>query len=97
MGISTLYAHPLEHAITNILTIIVSGYIAGLSFTMIRIWHILALSNGILIAHGGYKWWKYNNLHDLHHRYKSYNYGALGFLDNFHGTLITLKDQKKKY
>jgi len=97
MGISTLYAHPLEHAISNLLPVIVSGYLAGLPIELMRWWHILTLSNGIIVSHGGYKWWGYNNLHDMHHVYQNCNYGALGFLDRFHNTARSMRDMKKKY
>ena len=83
-SISTFYAHPVEHALTNVIPVALSAYLTGLPFTLVRIWHILALINGLFISHGGYDIGQ--DFHDNHHLYVTCNYGAFKFLDWFHGT-----------
>lgn len=83
-AVSTFYAHPLEHALTNVIPVALSAYLVGLPFSLVRLWHLLALSNGIIVSHGGYDLGK--NFHDDHHVYVTCNYGAFGFLDTFYGT-----------
>jgi methylsterol monooxygenase len=84
--ISTLYCHPIEQVISNILPLILSGLISGLNINTMRAWHVLALSNTLISAHGGYKF--FGNFHDLHHKYKNCNYGIFGMLDKFHKTYL---------
>jgi len=84
MAISATYAHPFEHLLSNVLPLFFSARLAGLNYTTMRIWYVTALINTLLIAHGGYA---LNNFHDLHHVYFNCNYGVLGILDRFHGTL----------
>lgn len=90
MSISTTYCHPIEHFVANLMTIILAGYIAGLSHSALRVWHIFSLLNAMIVAHGGYRWPFYNNMHDLHHVRFECNYGVLGVLDDIHGTLQIL-------
>jgi sterol desaturase/sphingolipid hydroxylase (fatty acid hydroxylase superfamily) len=83
-AISATYAHPVEHCFANVLPIILAGKVAGLNFTTARIWHVFALVNTLVVAHGGY----WENMHDRHHTYFTYNYGAIGLLDRLHGTFL---------
>lgn len=88
-AISATYAHPIEHLLVNILPIVIAGVLAGLNFTTLRAWHIFALLNTLISAHGGYKKLDQSNsgsMHDLHHYEFNCNYGAIGLLDNLHGT-----------
>lgn len=82
--LSATYAHPVEHLLSNVLPVILSGKLAGLNFTMARLWHIFTLSNTLIVAHGGYAYG--GNMHDLHHEKFNCNYGAIGLLDYLHGT-----------
>jgi sterol desaturase/sphingolipid hydroxylase (fatty acid hydroxylase superfamily) len=86
MAISATYAHPFEHALTNLLPVILSARWSGMNYTTLRVWHIFTLANALIISHGGYKLCGYNNMHDLHHVYFNCNYGVLGILDTLHGT-----------
>jgi sterol desaturase/sphingolipid hydroxylase (fatty acid hydroxylase superfamily) len=92
LAISTFYAHPVEHAVANLLPVVLSAYIAGLPFVWARWWHILALANGTVVAHGGFR---YSKNHDYHHAYVKVNYGALGILDWVHKTDFRYHNAKK--
>lgn len=83
-AVAALYSHPVEHVLTNLLPAVIPGYLAGMSEITVRIWHILALTNAVIIAHGGYT--LSCNTHDYHHQYIKYNYGVIGILDYVHGT-----------
>lgn len=86
IGLAATYAHPVEHALTNILPIILSAKMAGFTYDMVRVWHAFTLINAILIAHGGYKLPFLDHLHDIHHSNPNYNFGTLGLLDRLYGT-----------
>jgi sterol desaturase/sphingolipid hydroxylase (fatty acid hydroxylase superfamily) len=75
-------------ALVNVFPLLASGIILGLNFQTMRVWHIVAVSNTIIVAHGGYTCFG-RSAHDIHHLYKTCNYGIFGFLDKAHGTLIT--------
>lgn len=87
-AISATYAHPIEHLFVNILPIVTSGLLANLNFTTMRVWHIFALFNTLISAHGGYKVFNRGkgSMHDLHHYEFNCNYGAIGLLDTLHET-----------
>jgi sterol desaturase/sphingolipid hydroxylase (fatty acid hydroxylase superfamily) len=87
-SISTFHCHPIEMALVNVFPLLASGIILGLNFQTMRVWHIVAVSNTIIVAHGGYTCFG-RSAHDIHHLYKTCNYGIFGFLDKAHGTLIT--------
>jgi len=87
-ALCTFHCHPLEMALVNVFPILISAVLAGLNFQTMRLWHMVALSNTIVVAHGGYKCFS-PNPHDLHHKYRNCNYGIFGFLDNIHGTYRT--------
>jgi len=83
---STLYAHPFEHFLSNILPVLLSPLITGLHWDWIVWWVRLANINGIL-AHCGLKLpFSVNERHDLHHRLRAFNYGVFGWIDKIHGT-----------
>ena len=84
-ALCTFYCHPLEMALVNITPLLVSGLITGLNFQTMRLWHIVAVTNTVVVAHGGFKVFG-NKFHDLHHRYKNCNYGLFEILDKAHGT-----------
>jgi fatty acid hydroxylase domain-containing protein 2 len=84
IGISATYAHPAEHALVNILPVLLSGWMVGFNLTTMRLWHIFSLFNAIVIAHSGYKISKF---HDIHHTSYIHNYGVIGFMDILYGTI----------
>ena len=85
IGVATFYAHPLEHLMGNVLPVILSGLLANMNFTTMRIWHNLAVLNAVIVAHGGYR---ISQSHKDHHRLFNINYGVLGILDRLHGTQL---------
>lgn len=83
MAISTLYAHPLEHVLCNVLPVLLSAKLAGFSLLQARIWHMFALLYTTLGSHGGYI---LSNGHIYHHLYQNCNYGVIGLCDYIYGT-----------
>lgn len=93
LAISTFYTHPIEHALINVLPVVLGAYFAGLPFYWTRRWHIFAVANGALVSHGGFR---LSKMHDQHHVYTNVNYGALGLLDIFHKTEFRYYDHKNR-
>jgi len=87
IAISAMYTHPFEQAFANILPVVLAARFAGLGKGAMRLWHVITLVNTLVAAHGGYKIPYYKNMHDKHHTDLNCNYGVLGILDRFHGTL----------
>lgn len=83
MAISATYAHPFEHFFSVILPVILAAKWTDINYTTTRSWHIFALVNTLISAHGGYK---FSNMHAIHHARVNCNFGALGLLDWLHGT-----------
>lgn len=86
-ALCTFYCHPLEMALVNIAPLVVSALVAGLNFQTMRLWHMVAVTNTVVVAHGGFKVFG-NKFHDLHHQYKNCNYGLFEILDKAHGTYV---------
>ena len=86
---STFYCHPLEMLFVNILPLLSSIMICKLNFTTVRFIHFVSVSNTMVVAHGGYKYFN-NKKHDLHHKYRNGNYGIL-IMDRLFGTEFNLK------
>jgi len=82
-AISALYAHPIEHVLSNLVPILLSAKFSGLNFDTARVWHVFVLLNTLINAHGSYKT---SRFHLLHHIHKNCNFGALGLLDYLHKT-----------
>lgn len=87
VAISATYAHPIEHAVSNILPILLSAKITTMNYSTVRVWHAFTLIHTMIIAHGGYKIPFYTNMHDIHHVYFNCNYGTSGLFDKIHGTI----------
>ena len=96
MSISATYAHPIEHALTNVLPIIISVKLTGMNFVTTRLWHSIILINALIVAHGGYKIPNYDPMHDLHHVYNNCNFGVFGLCDQFYGTKRTFSKEEKE-
>ena len=73
---STFYCHPLEMLFVNILPLLSSIMICRVNFITARFIHFVSVSNTMIVAHGGYKYFN-NKTHDLHHKYRNGNYGIL--------------------
>ncbi|XP_077984393.1 fatty acid hydroxylase domain-containing protein 2-like [Glandiceps talaboti] len=87
ISIVSLYAHPVEHVMSNILPPLVGPLLTGSHIATIWLWFIIALFSSI-IAHCGYHvpFLPSPEAHDFHHRKFVNNYGVLGVLDRLHGT-----------
>jgi len=87
IGITAVYAHPLEHIISNVLPIAAGPLIFGSHSFTILVWYTMALFS-TTVSHSGYHFpfLPSPEAHDYHHFAFTQNYGVLGILDSFHGT-----------
>ncbi|XP_052230042.1 fatty acid hydroxylase domain-containing protein 2-like isoform X2 [Dreissena polymorpha] len=88
IGLGAVYAHPLEFAFGNILTIASGPLVAGACQVTTLAWFTMATAVTI-IHHSGYHLplLPSPEFHDYHHLKFTGNYGLLGILDKLHGTL----------
>lgn len=84
ISIGAFYSHPIEHALTNVLFLLISAKVAGLNSITFRVCHIYALFNTMIMAHGGYIF--SSPTHTMHHMLNNCNYGVLGIFDRIYGT-----------
>ncbi|KAH8397915.1 hypothetical protein KR222_006317 [Zaprionus bogoriensis] len=94
----TLYAHPVEHVVANLLPV-------GLSFALLGS-HIVVAWGMITLAvlnsmsdHAGYSFpWSATSVrfHDYHHAKFNYNFGVMGWLDKLHGTYRAPYEQQQQ-
>ncbi|KAI8034755.1 fatty acid hydroxylase domain-containing protein 2 [Drosophila gunungcola] len=92
----TLYAHPVEHVVANLLPVATSIAILGTHVSLAYVIFALAIVNS-MSDHTGYSFpWSAGSVrfHDYHHAKFNYNYGVLGLLDKLHGTYRTPAEQK---
>ena len=86
IAVRTIYAHPVEHIVTNIGSIIAPALIWPSSLSFITFWVCIATFNAVT-GHSGIHFPIFSNeKHDLHHRLLTYNYGTLGLSDRMYGT-----------
>uniref|UniRef100_A0A1I8HYV7 Fatty acid hydroxylase domain-containing protein n=2 Tax=Macrostomum lignano TaxID=282301 RepID=A0A1I8HYV7_9PLAT len=87
IGIISLYAHPIEHVLSNLLPPCVGPLIMGSHLGTVWVWFCLALIS-TSIAHCGYHFplLPSPEAHDFHHLKFVNNFGVLGVLDSLHGT-----------
>jgi methylsterol monooxygenase len=87
IGIVSVYAHPLEHVISNMVPLLVGPLLCGSHIATTWLWYTLALFS-TTIHHCGYHFplLPSPEFHDFHHLKFTQNYGVLGVLDRFHGT-----------
>ncbi|KAL5012160.1 hypothetical protein ScPMuIL_010711 [Solemya velum] len=87
IGITALYAHPLEHLVSNMMPSALGPLLMGSHLATGWMWFALALVS-TTIAHCGYHFplLPSPEAHDFHHLKINQNYGALGVLDRLHGT-----------
>ncbi|XP_053149077.1 fatty acid hydroxylase domain-containing protein 2 [Hemicordylus capensis] len=97
IAIVALYAHPVEHLVSNMLPVITGPILMGSHITSIMVWFTLALLASA-ISHCGYHlpFLPSPEFHDFHHLKFNQCYGVLGVLDRLHGT-DTLFKQTKSY
>ncbi|KAK2168809.1 hypothetical protein LSH36_14g10031 [Paralvinella palmiformis] len=87
IGITAIYAHPLEHIVCNILPAIAGPIIMGSHVVTSWLWFTIALIS-TTVAHCGYHFPLIPSpeFHDYHHLKFVNNFGVLGILDRLHGT-----------
>ncbi|XP_052281980.1 fatty acid hydroxylase domain-containing protein 2-like isoform X2 [Dreissena polymorpha] len=97
IGIVSIYAHPLEHLISNVLPPALGPLLMGSHISTTWLWFSLALMS-TTIAHCGYHLplLPSPEAHDYHHLKFNQNFGVLGVLDRLHGT-DTVFRQSKQY
>ncbi|XP_077984885.1 fatty acid hydroxylase domain-containing protein 2-like [Glandiceps talaboti] len=100
IGLSCIYAHPIEFMTSNITTVIAGPLLMGSHLVVHLIWFVIAIYS-TSIAHCGYHFplIKSNEQHDYHHYKFSVNYGTFGLLDWLHGTdaMFRKSDQFKRH
>ncbi|KAJ8028199.1 Fatty acid hydroxylase domain-containing protein 2 [Holothuria leucospilota] len=93
-----IYAHPVEHILANFLPVVMGPVIMGSHIT--TLWLCLGFAMTVSqIHHSGYHLplLPSPEAHDFHHLKFNYNYGAIGFLDRFHGTDSLFRETQLQY
>ncbi|XP_042553547.1 fatty acid hydroxylase domain-containing protein 2 [Dipodomys spectabilis] len=95
IGMISLYAHPIEHVVSNMLPAIMGPLVMGSHLSSITVWFSLAVIHTI-ISHCGYHlpFLPSPEFHDYHHLKFNQCYGVLGVLDHLHGTDKKFKQTK---
>lgn len=95
IAVISLYSHPVEHVVSNMLPLMVGPFVMGSHLSSITVWFSLALINTIL-THCGYHlpFLPSPEFHDYHHLKFNQCYGVLGVLDHLHGTDTVFKQSK---
>ncbi|NXV75232.1 FXDC2 protein, partial [Atlantisia rogersi] len=87
IGVVSIYAHPVEHMLSNTLPVMTGPMLMGSHIVSIAVWFSLALII-TSISHCGYHlpFLPSPEFHDFHHLKFNQCYGVLGVLDYLHGT-----------
>jgi len=95
IGVVSIYAHPFEHAVSNLLPIILGPLLCGSHIATAWMWYALALTS-TTISHCGYHFpfLPSPEAHDFHHLKFNQNFGVLGVLDRLHGTDAIFRQSK---
>uniref|UniRef100_F7C783 Fatty acid hydroxylase domain containing 2 n=1 Tax=Ornithorhynchus anatinus TaxID=9258 RepID=F7C783_ORNAN len=95
IGVVSLYAHPVEHVLSNMLPVILGPLVMNSHLSSITVWFSLALIV-TTISHCGYHlpFLPSPEFHDYHHLKFNQCYGVLGVLDHLHGTDAAFKQTK---
>ncbi|GMS96234.1 hypothetical protein PENTCL1PPCAC_18409, partial [Pristionchus entomophagus] len=96
VSITSVYAHPLEHAFSNVLPVMAGPMLMGSHVVLAWTWFTLALFT-TTISHSGYHlpFHPSAEAHDHHHVAFTECFGVLGILDWLHGTNRTFLDGVK--
>jgi sterol desaturase/sphingolipid hydroxylase (fatty acid hydroxylase superfamily) len=89
-GIAAIYAHPIEHMLSNVIPVSVGTLLMRSHPTSAMAWGVLALFNTMTV-HSGYDFshlllFPAPYFHDWHHEKFNENYGAIQLLDYLHNT-----------
>jgi len=84
---SAAYCHPVEHIISNMMTIGIGPMICGSHIVLLWMTIIYGTLE-TLVVHSGFHlpFVKSSEFHDFHHLKFNYNYGVNGLMDWIHGT-----------
>ncbi|KAF1378301.1 hypothetical protein PFLUV_G00189120 [Perca fluviatilis] len=96
IGIVCIYAHPLEHMISNMLPVAIGPVILGSHLSTTCLWYCLALVS-TTISHCGYHLplLPSPEFHDFHHLRFNQCFGVFGMLDRLHGTDAKFRQTKQ--
>jgi len=96
VGTAALYAHPLEHVVSNMLPIALGPLLMGSHLVTIWTWYCAAIVSTV-ISHSGYHlpFLPSPEYHDFHHLKFNQCFGVLGLLDYIHGTDLIFKKSKE--
>nr|GBN77912.1 Fatty acid hydroxylase domain-containing protein 2 [Araneus ventricosus] len=86
-AISAMYCHPVEHLVSNLMSVLLGPLLLGSHMFTSWLWFSLIVFN-TLNSHCGFHFpfLPSPENHDFHHLNLNENYGGLGILDKFHGT-----------
>ncbi|XP_071786416.1 fatty acid hydroxylase domain-containing protein 2-like [Asterias amurensis] len=96
IGVTAIYAHPVEHILANMLPSVIGPLIMGSHLAIIWMWFIIVEGSAI-VAHCGYHFplLPSPEAHDFHHLKFTNCFGTLGILDRLHGTDNLFRGSKK--
>ncbi|KAM4620704.1 fatty acid hydroxylase domain-containing protein 2 [Polymixia lowei] len=96
IGVVSIYAHPLEHVLSNMLPAVSGPVILGSHIATTSLWYALALVS-TSISHCGYHlpFLPSPEFHDFHHLKFNQCFGVLGVLDRLHGTDTKFRQTKQ--
>ncbi|MBN3296239.1 FXDC2 protein, partial [Amia calva] len=95
IGVVSLYAHPVEHVLSNMLPVLCGPILMGSHVATTMLWFTMALLV-TTISHCGYHlpFLPSPEFHDFHHLRFNQCYGVLGVLDRLHGTDVAFKQSR---
>ncbi|XP_068701654.1 fatty acid hydroxylase domain-containing protein 2-like isoform X1 [Montipora foliosa] len=95
VGIVSIYAHPIEHLVANLLPVAMGPLIMGSHIATAWMWFTMALLTTIN-THSGYHFpfMPSPEAHDFHHLKFTQNFGMLGVLDRLHGTDVMFRNSR---
>ncbi|KAM8993805.1 fatty acid hydroxylase domain-containing protein 2 isoform 2-T2 [Ara ararauna] len=95
IGVVSIYAHPVEHILSNMLPAMTGPMLMGSHIVCIAVWFSLAVVT-TSISHCGYHlpFLPSPEFHDFHHLKFNQCYGVLGVLDYLHGTDTVFRQTK---
>ncbi|KAI9342821.1 hypothetical protein BDR26DRAFT_801674 [Obelidium mucronatum] len=87
MGISAIYAHPIDHLLTNMVSMVLGPLFCKMHVFTLCLWSTIAVITTVC-THSGYVLPGSPNAasHDYHHYAFNSNFGVLGVFDWLHGT-----------
>ncbi|KAK5619058.1 Fatty acid hydroxylase domain-containing protein 2 [Crenichthys baileyi] len=96
IGVVSIYAHPLEHVISNMLPVVIGPVVLGSHITTTSMWYCVALVS-TTISHCGYHlpFLPSPEFHDFHHLRFNQCYGVFGILDRLHSTDSKFRQTKQ--